>query len=38
MSAKDYRRTLRGLTLNLLVRDIDRALEFYRVAALPPTG
>ena len=30
MSAADYGRTLRGLTINLLVRDIDAALRFHR--------
>ena len=30
MPAPDYSRTLRGLTLNLLVRDIGAALPFHR--------
>lgn len=30
MPAPDYSRTLRGLTLNLLVRSIDAALPFHR--------
>ncbi len=30
MPAADYGRTLRGLTINLLVRDIDAALRFHR--------
>jgi catechol 2,3-dioxygenase-like lactoylglutathione lyase family enzyme len=30
MSAADYGRSLTGLTVNLLVRDIDAALPFYR--------
>ena len=30
MPAPDYGRSLRGLTLNLLVRDVDAALPFYR--------
>jgi catechol 2,3-dioxygenase-like lactoylglutathione lyase family enzyme len=29
MSADDYGRSLTGLTLNLLVRDIERSLPFY---------
>ncbi len=29
VSAADYGRSLAGLTLNLLVRDIDRSLRFY---------
>jgi catechol 2,3-dioxygenase-like lactoylglutathione lyase family enzyme len=29
VSASDYGRTLAGLSLNLLVRDIDRSLPFY---------
>ena len=30
MAADDYGRGLRGLTVNLLVRDMDAALPFYR--------
>ena len=30
MSAPEYERSLRGLTLNLLVRDVARALPFHR--------
>ena len=30
MSADDYGRSLKGLTVNLLVRDIDAAMPFYR--------
>ena len=30
MSAKEYGQSLRGLTLNILVRDIDAALAFQR--------
>jgi catechol 2,3-dioxygenase-like lactoylglutathione lyase family enzyme len=30
MSADDYGRSLKGLTVNLLVRDIDGAMPFYR--------
>ena len=30
MAASDYGRTLHGLTINLLVRDIDAALAFHR--------
>ncbi len=30
MPAADYGRSLRGLTFNLLVRDVDAALEFHR--------
>ena len=30
MPAPQYARTLKGLTLNLLVRDIARALSFHR--------
>jgi catechol 2,3-dioxygenase-like lactoylglutathione lyase family enzyme len=30
MSAADYGRTLAGLSLNLIVRDIDRSIPFYR--------
>jgi catechol 2,3-dioxygenase-like lactoylglutathione lyase family enzyme len=30
MPARDYSRSLRGLTVNLLVRDIERALVFQR--------
>lgn len=30
MPAPDYGRSLRGLTLNLLVRDVEAALPFYR--------
>lgn len=30
MAAADYGRTLRGLTINLLVRDTDAALAFHR--------
>ncbi len=30
MPAKDYGRSLKGLTINLLVRDLDRALVFQR--------
>lgn len=30
MPASDYGRSLRGLTLNLLVRDVSTALPFYR--------
>ena len=29
VSASDYGRSLKGLSLNLLVRDIDRSLPFY---------
>jgi len=29
VTAADYGRTLKGLSLNLLVRDIDRSLPFY---------
>jgi catechol 2,3-dioxygenase-like lactoylglutathione lyase family enzyme len=30
MPAPEYGRSLRGLTLNLLVRDVERALPFHR--------
>src|SRR5512135_3764905 len=30
MTAKDYGRSLKALTVNLLVRDIDQALRFQR--------
>ena len=30
MTAAEYGRSLRGLTVNLLVRDVDAALEFHR--------
>lgn len=30
MSGKDYARSLQGITLNLLVRDIDRTISFQR--------
>jgi catechol 2,3-dioxygenase-like lactoylglutathione lyase family enzyme len=37
MSAADYGRTLTGLTVNLIVRDIARSLPFYtRVLGLRP--
>ena len=30
MPAAEYGRTLRGLSLNLMVRDVDKSLPFYR--------